>query len=50
MPLEHVGCPIGIFDGLGHKAKGVIASPFLALFLKTVDDQLVDLLLLHQFR
>ena len=50
IPLEHVGGAIGIFEGFGNKAKGVVAAPFLALFLEAVDDKLVDLLLLHQSR
>ena len=38
MPLEHIDCAIRIFNWFGHKAKGVIATPFLALLLQPIDD------------
>lgn len=47
MPLEHVSGVVGIFNGLGHKAIGMITTPLLPLFLQTVYDQFVYLLLLH---
>jgi hypothetical protein len=47
MPLEHIDCAIWIFNRFSNKAKGMITAPFLALLLEPIDDQLVDLLLLH---
>lgn len=47
MPLEHVGGSIGVVDGLGHKAEGMVTAPLLSLLLEAVNHQLVYLLLLH---
>ena len=47
MPLEHIDCAIRIFNRFSHKAKGMVAAPFLSLFLEAIDDQFVDLFLLH---
>ena len=47
MPLEHVGSSIGVVDGLGHEAEGVVAAPLLPLLLQPVYHQFVYLLLLH---
>ena len=48
VPLEHVGSTIVIFDGFSNKTKGMVATPFLSLFFESVDDQFVNLFLLHQ--
>ena len=48
VPLEHVGSTIVIFDGLGNKTERMIAAPLLSLFFESVDDQFVNLFLLHQ--
>ena len=38
MPFEHVESAIVIFVRFGHKTKGMITTPFLSLFLESVDD------------
>ena len=48
VPLEHVGSSIIIFNGFSNKTKGMVASPFLSLFFESVNDQFVNLFLLHQ--
>jgi hypothetical protein len=47
VPLEHIGSAIVVLDRLGDEAEGVVAPPFLALLLQSVDDQVVGLFLLH---
>lgn len=47
VPLLHVGRAIRILNRLGHEAEGMIAAPFFTLFLQSVDDKFVYVLLLH---
>ena len=45
VPLHHVDGLVYVLGWLGYKAVRVVASPFLSLFLQSVDDHVVDLLL-----
>jgi hypothetical protein len=38
VPLEHVGGAVGIFDGFGDEAEGVVAPPVFAFLFEPVDD------------
>ena len=49
MPLEHVCGSIVVLDRFGDKAEGVITPPLFAFLFEPVDDELVNLLLLHEY-
>ena len=47
VPLEHIVSAVQVGKGAGHKAEGVVGSPYFALLLQSVDDHLVHVVLLH---